>query len=211
MNKLSKFLNKKVFAVLVLILIVIGVAAILRHQKAKKEMALYMLYEEKKSDTYHSVVYGSLLEGVEAITNFISFLETNRLILEKPHPMQVGYIAMGDLQGRKNRTKFDYEPLIMVDSLVVNDHIENWNGVLGYYYLHMGEKYLAYEKLKSSNYYEVIKRFSKNNYLESFIKDHERIFGVPDWKSDYPLDTNVFRAVDDMLRTNAVITNGLSE
>lgn len=58
---------------------------------------------------------------------------------------------------------------------------------------------------------KVIKRFSKNNHLESFIKDHERIFGVPDWKADHPLDTNVFRAVDDMLRTNAVITNGLSE
>lgn len=70
-------------------------------------MAVYMLYEEKQSDTCHSVVYGSLQEGVEAITNFISFLEINRLILEKPHPMQVGYIGVGDLQGRKNRTKFD--------------------------------------------------------------------------------------------------------
>lgn len=211
MNKISRFFNKKILTILIFILVIIGVSAILRHQKAKKEMALSMLYEEKKSDTCYSVVYGSLLEGVEAITNFISFLETNRLILEKPHPMQVGYIGMGNIQGRKNRTKFDYEPLIMVGSLVVNDHIENWNGVLGYYYLHMGETNLAYEKLKSSNYYEVIKRFSKNTHLESFIKDHERIFGVPDWKEDYPLDTNVFQTVDDMLRTNTLITDGSLE
>lgn len=204
---MSKFFNKKIFSILIFILIVIGVAAILRHQNTNKEMAVYMLYEEKQSDTCHSVVYGSLQEGVEAITNFISFLEINRLILEKPHPMQVGYIGVGDLQGRKNRTKFDYEPLIMVDSLVVDDHIEIWNGVLGYYYLHMGETNLAYEKLKSSNYYEVIKRFSKNTHLESFIKDHERIFGVPNWKADHPLDTNVFRAVDDMLRANADTTD----
>jgi hypothetical protein len=105
MNKLSKFLNKKVFSVLVLILIVIGVAAILRHQKAKKEMALYMLYEEKKSDTYHSVVYGSL-QKVLSNYEFYFFFGNYRLILEKTNPMQVGYIAMGDLQEEKPN-KFD--------------------------------------------------------------------------------------------------------
>ena len=28
----------------------------------------------------------------------------------------------------------------------------------------------------------------------------------PNWKADHPIDTNVFRMVDDMFRTNAPVT-----
>ncbi|MBO4714592.1 MAG: hypothetical protein J5672_00665 [Verrucomicrobia bacterium] len=157
--------------------------------------------ESELLDTY---LTGTLDECIEKLQNGICYYETNRLKFETPH-----YRVVADLYNSNHERIGCDIGLRVVD---VDSRICFLRYMLGYCFLCAGEPVRAYTNILP--YYEYcLKEFPKtplahtrSQVMQRVIDTFERQCGVPNWKADHPIDTNVFRMVDDMFRTNAPVT-----
>jgi len=165
----------------------------------KSRLRLYIEDRIIQSEVMKTYSTGTLDECIEKIQNTIHYYETNRLKFETPH-YRVGEFYISSHEG----TFYEMD-LVVVD---VDSRICNLRLMLGYCFLCAGEPVKAYNNILF--FYEGSSRkFPRSQMMQKLIAVEER--HNANWKADHPIDTNVFRMVDDMFRTNAPVTEEFLE
>ena len=164
----------------------------------KSRFRLYIEDRIIQSEVLKIYSTGTLDECIEKIQNAIHYYETNRLKFETPH-YRVEKFYISSHEG----AFYEIDPGV-VD---VNLRICNLRLMLGYCFLCAGEPVKAYNNILF--FYEgSSKEFPRSQMMQKLIAVEEH--HNANWKADHPIDTNVFRAVDDMFRTNAPVTEEFS-
>ena len=160
----------------------------------KSRLRLEIEEGEIESELLDTFLTGTLDECIEKLQNGICYYETNRLKFETPH-YRVEKFYISSHEG----AFYEIDPGV-VD---VNLRICNLRLMLGYCFLCAGEPVKAYNNILC--FYEGSSRkFPRSQMMQKLIAVEER--HNANWKADHPIDTNVFRIVDDMFRTNAPVT-----